>query len=510
MADAKTVVFGLDGAHFELIEPWIEAGHLPNVERVIEYGVAADLESVLPPVTSPNWKAYATGKNPGKIGIFWWENVDIDGRRVYYPSERKHGNTEFWELIADDEPVGVMGVPTTYPPKQVDEFLVAGAPDGEDDGFTYPPSLEDELEDRFDYRVLKRRRIKDDKSAAAEEILELIDTRFTAARALFEERDVSFLQATTFYINSLHHFLWDDDYTRQAWKIVDSHLGQFLNEGHNVVLMSDHGSNEVQTVFHINAWLEREGYLVLDTEIADLLYRFGMNTDRVSRIAGAVGIRQLVKRLAPQWVLNNVPDEEGELNRESKTDNVNWTETQALASGQGPIYLSADRSSSEYNHVREEIIDRLANMTSPDDKPIVDAIYRGEEVYEGPFLDEAPDIVIDQARGVHIPGGIGRESVFTTPTDDGWKAENKRHGLFAASGPAFANDGLKRLSLLDLAPTLLHLHDCPIPEDMDGQVQHEVFAPNSEPRNRDVTYDHTSEKKREIRRIVDISRRTDL
>jgi predicted AlkP superfamily phosphohydrolase/phosphomutase len=67
----KTIVFGLDGAHFELIKPLLKSGQLPNINSVISSGVTADLQSVLPPVISPNWKAYLTGKNPGKIGIYW-------------------------------------------------------------------------------------------------------------------------------------------------------------------------------------------------------------------------------------------------------------------------------------------------------------------------------------------------------------------------------------------------------------------------------------------------------
>ncbi|MFW6121196.1 MAG: alkaline phosphatase family protein, partial [Petrotogales bacterium] len=72
----RVIVIGLDGAHFELIEPWLKKGELPNIKKCIEEGVSADMEVCLPPVTSPNWKCYSTGLNPGKLGIFWWENID--------------------------------------------------------------------------------------------------------------------------------------------------------------------------------------------------------------------------------------------------------------------------------------------------------------------------------------------------------------------------------------------------------------------------------------------------
>ncbi|WP_340101749.1 alkaline phosphatase family protein [Salinibaculum salinum] len=510
MSDHPTVVFGLDGAHFELLDPWIEAGHLPNIDRALDTGVSADLKSVLPPVTSPNWKAYATGKNPGKIGIFWWENIDVENQRVHYPSDRKHANTEFWELIAEDKPVGVLGVPTTYPPKEIDEFLIAGPPDGKNAGYAHPPELESRLDEKFDYRVRKHNRLDGDREAAAEEILELIDSRFTVAETLREEYDISFLQVTTFYINSLQHYLWDDEYTLRGWQIIDEHLGRYLNAEYNVVLMSDHGSNPIRTAFHINSWLETNGYLKTNTDVADTFYRLGINKDRLIQMTNKFGLTEFAKHVTPRKVLQYLPDNSGAVNKEGKTDAVDWEETNAIASGQGPIYLTAKHGTDEYNRIRNQLQAELESVSDPDGHPVTDAVYKGEEVYSGSYVDEAPDLVIDQAKGVHIPGGIGREAVFTKPTDDGWHAENKRQGLFVASGPDFTTGTHDPMSILDLAPTLLHLHDRPVPTDMDGTVQQSVFATDSKLANRDVKRANVSERDRERARIRAIARDVDL
>jgi len=509
MSDCRTIVFGLDGAGFELIQPWIDAGELPNVKRATETGVTGDLQSVLPPVTSPNWKAYATGKNPGKIGIYWWENVDVDEERVYYPTERKHVNTEFWEIIGTSDGAGVIGVPTTYPPKSIDGFQVAGAPDGADDGYTSPPDLEKCIESELDYRVLKRNRLADDMDAAAEEIHDLIDLRFSAAERLLADHDVEFLQVTTFYLNSLHHFLWDHEHTLEGWRIVDRHLERFLDEGWNVVLMSDHGSNEIRTVFHINTFLEKQGYLETDTDIAEFLHGLGINADRLLRIVDTVGAGRLAKRLAPEWLLNYVPDESGEIDRLGKAGAVDWDETEALASGQGPIYLTVDEDSPRYERVRTELIERLTDLEDKDGNLVVEAVHRGETVYEGPYIDDAPDLVIEQAPQVHIPGSIGRDELFSDPEEDGWRGENKREGLFTATGPAFGTGEIEDISILDLAPTLLHLHDCPVPDDMDGTVQTEVFADGTDPAKRSVQ-NKTSNWSAEQQRIRKIVRHLDI
>jgi len=511
MTHSQTVVFGLDGASFELIEPWVAAGELPNVSRAIETGVTSDLSSVLPPVTSPNWKAYATGKNPGKLGIFWWENIDVDNKEVYYPTERKNAHTEFWELIGDNDGAGVVGVPTTYPPKSLDGFVVAGAPDGANEGYATPPELERRLDTAFDYRVLKRNRMADEPAATVSEIHDLIDSRFTVAEELLADYDVGFLQVTTFYLNSLHHFLWDDERTLEGWKIVDRHLGRFLDDGCDVVLMSDHGSNSITTVFHINSWLERHGYLAIDTGVADILHEAGINADRLFRLADAVGAGRAAKRLAPDWMLNYLPRESGELESRGKVGAVDWESTEVVASGQGPLYLTVDSETSRYERLRTELMEQLTDLTGPNGEPVVESVHRAEEVYEGPYLDDAPDLIIDQAAGTHIPGTVGRESVFSAPADDGWRAENKRSGLLVATGPSFGTGSVDGLSILDLAPTLLHLHDCAVPTDMDGAVRSDLFESGSEPASRAVTRRRTETGlEAERRRIRRIARQSDL
>jgi predicted AlkP superfamily phosphohydrolase/phosphomutase len=133
-----------------------------------------------------------------------------------------------------------------------------------------------------------------------------------------------------------------------------------------------------------------------------------------------------------------------------------------------------------------------------------------DEVYNGSYIDEAPDLVVDQRPGVHIQGHIGRNEVFTDPADDGWRGENKPTGLFAASGPSFRSGEVDQLSILDIAPTMLHLFGMAVPEDMDGSVRQDVFDPMSEPADSVVDYTSTDPRKTEKRRIRKVARGLDL
>jgi predicted AlkP superfamily phosphohydrolase/phosphomutase len=214
--------------------------------------------------------------------------------------------------------------------------------------------------------------------------------------------------------------------------------------------------------------------------------------------------------VAPDRLLRLIPDEHGELQREAKMDNIDWRRSEALASGQGPVYLAIDTDNPGYEQIRSEIISKIKQVSDPSGNPVADRVLPGEEVYSGRYLDQAPDIVIDQNNGIHIAGSIGRDNVFSTPSDDGWRAENKRQGMFVASGPDFSSTVPEQLSILDIAPMMLHLHGCTVPRGMDGCVPKPVFADGTPPAERDVEFRSRSKEGRERQRIRTIARRSSL
>ena len=473
----KTVVIGLDGAGFELIDPWIENGDLPNIARIKQEGVWGDMKSVLPPVTSPNWKCFSTGKNPGKIGIFWWENIDWRNRKVYYPAVRKLENREIWDYIGDaGMKVGVLGMPTTYPPKSVNGFFVSGHPDAQKTGFTYPVELEKELK-RNGWKNHPASIIDIDRAKACRELYEMIDTHFHTAKRLAAKYNVDFLMTAVFFSNVFQHFLWNSSETKEAWTIIDRHIGKFMKLGCNVLIMSDHGSNKIETVFNINTWLEQEGYLRLNPYLADNLYKMGINQHSLAKFASRLGLLGLLRKIVPRRLVKNIPSESGEIQKEAKTNKIDWKKSKAFASGQGPIYLNPGNADNEV--LKQEIKRKLEGLINPSTgEKVIENVYSKEEIYNGKYLHEAPDLIVDQAKGVHIPGGIGQRDVFDSPRR--WQAENKKFGIFMAYGSDIKQVGeVENVSILDLAPTILHLMGIAIPADMDGRVLEQIFAIDS-------------------------------
>jgi predicted AlkP superfamily phosphohydrolase/phosphomutase len=463
----ETIVLGLDGANWPLLQPWLEAGELPNIASLREDGVWTDMESCLPPVTCPNWRCYSTGKNPGKLGVFWWENIDTDARTLSTPTARSFRSANYWDYLNDEGlSAGVLNLPMTYPPFEIDAFMVAGGPDSEQDDYAHPAALGDHL-DEEGYRLHPDPPVTaNDDTGAAAGVVDLIDGRLATFRRLVDERDPTVAHCTVFYVNVLQHFFWRGEPTRDAWQVIDDHVAR-LREEHpdaTLMLMSDHGCTAVDTVFYANSWLEKEGYLTTTGGSAGTLASLGLNKEQLSRVAHRLGVHDLVRRLTPATVKDRLPDSEEGFRRERKLELVDWEQTEAIASGQGLTTVVDDDP-----NVIDRLVADLRTLEDDEGRPIASEVMRREEAYEGPYTGDAPAVIFDQREGVHTSGAIGDNPVFTGTGQ--WEAENVRTGLFLADGPTVAATGLPdTISITDIAPTVLHSVGCAVPEDVDGEV----------------------------------------
>ncbi len=135
----------------------------------------------------------------------------------------------------------------------------------------------------------------------------------------------------------------------------------------------------------------------------------------------------------------------------------------------------------EYERLRSEIIGELEALRDPaNGEPVCQAVWRREELYEGPHAEDAPDIVFlleQDYKATYDLGGpiidnVDETAVFAR------SGEHTRWGMCIARGDRFPLQGERRTDarLIDVAPTSLALMDVPIPEDMDGRVMRPWLA----------------------------------
>lgn len=471
-----TLVFGLDGGNWNLVDPWIESGALPTLERLKAEGIWGVSESVLPPVTCPNWKCYASSRSPGHHDVYWWEKIDKETLDLSVPDSRSFTAPELWDYCNDEGlSAGVMNLPMSYPPRKIDDFMVAGGPRSRETEFTEPPELEGELTSEG-YTVHPRQVVtSNDDPESVEATLELIQKRFDAAARLLEEREPDFLHLTIFHLNVLQHYYWNDEPVKRAWQCIDENLARFLDEGHTIFLMSDHGCDGIETVFHVNEWLQEQGYLSMETSFADYLLRVGITQERLASIVRAFNLESTLRKHLPRRLIERFPDSEG-IKRDNKFDKLDEHNSDAIASGQGLIYVLHDPGTPAYEETIDSIMDELAALRSPAGTPVASTVYRGDELYPDGDPTFRPDVVFDQGPGLHTSGAVGTNAVFDTPNR--WAAENVRGGLFLAHGETVAETGnFGQMSILDIAPTVLYAMGLDVPTDFEGEP---IEAANTE------------------------------
>ncbi len=490
-ARTRILILGIDGASFNLISGWLENGSLPNFQRLIAEGVSGELESCIPPVTMPAWRVFSTGKLPGKLGIFWHQQLDPDTREVLTPNATFVHSADYWDYLNQaGYRTGVVGMPDTYPPRPLDGFLVSAGPSAGATDYAYPPGVVEEIESQVGFQL----NIKGDfyhadegserSAGVVQEAIDVVDRTFAAAAYLAQKYPVDVLQITSFDINRLQHFFFDGAPTLKAWQIVDGWLGKLRPQFDYVVVLSDHGTEELKRTFFLNAWLRQNGYLKTHSHPLDILPRLGLNRTTIGGIMQRLG---LIKFFSFETILkyaSMLPSNTGvfgEFGNQEVVKRVDWAQTKAFALAQGPLYINREAlgSNGDYEQLRNELVERLEALTDPDTgEPVIKKVYKREELYHGPYADRGPDLLVLNHDAYHNRAGLTQDNVFAPSWK--WKGNNRHFGLFMLAGPGIKhNETLGGVRIIDLAPTILHLAGVAAPDDLDGQLIADALVPDS-------------------------------
>jgi len=517
----KILIIGLDGASPDLIEKWMD--DLPNFKKIKENGVFGSLNSTIPPFSCPAWNCFMTGKNPGKIGIFDFQvglgQFDVSS----YPAIVNltyQDSLSFWDIISDvGLKVGIINVPLTYPPTELNGFMVSGfltPPDATD--YTYPEKLRDEI-----YRFIPNYEPTEFVEMTAPELMRRREEGFLDANSLCIENTSRIsdyllrnkrwdIFVTVFTpLDRLQHYFWhhmDENHPKydegQAQKYrnvikdfyqkLDGIIGELegkLDEETNIIIMSDHGFGPAYGYFHINNFLRENGFLrvekpgrikVLSNYIlkgSKHLLRFiaKLGILELPFIKGAIlGEKSWIRKLTPK----NIKLEHPYMRSRSFLD-IDWKNTKAYAFGNNKIFINLKGRESkgiieegdEYEKIVRELKDALYGVRSPlTGKPLFTKIYEKKEIYKGKHTKEAPDLVV-MGKEISFKMGTGKGEVFEIPGLQ--SGDHRQEGLIMMRGPDIK--GGKRISadILDIAPTVLYMEGIAIPSDIDGRVLKEVL-----------------------------------
>jgi predicted AlkP superfamily phosphohydrolase/phosphomutase len=507
----RAILLGIDGATFDLLGPWMEAGHLPHLERLSREGVCGDLESTRPPTTAPAWVACVTGVNPGKHAVFDFRESPLKDPRRPLISSRSVRAPALWHILSHHgQQVGLLNVPVSYPPDPVDSFVVAGMMSpGPASDYAYPSGLRGELNARgyvIDVEIQKYDvQAEADANRFLDDVLAAMQKRAEVLFHLMDNRPWQFLMAVFVAADRIQHLFWktladpESEFYHgpgaerlrsrilAVYQSVDAVVGELLARVDasgqiGLFVVSDHGFGSTKAWFNANRWLQDQGWLHLKPRSA-LRKRFFYELMRAND-------SRMAKTLLPESLGRSIRRRVRSGRSLFKTDLdrcIDWSRTRAFFASipsQG-FYINVRRNGTgtvdpgaEYQDLRQQLHDRLLTVTDPrSGERIVDQVWFREEVYDGPYTHLAPDILFVARDYAYL----GRELLGTrgvVETSMNWaNGFHRMNGIFLAYGP-YLGRGVRAqgATMVDVAPTLLHSLGLPVPGNMDGRVLAEAFA----------------------------------
>jgi len=506
MGRPQLTVIGLDAATFDVIDPMIEAGELPNLKRIFDEGSRGVLHSTIHPLTTQAWTTMVTGVNAGRHGMWDFSDRDESGYRLKLVNGSYRRAPAIWELLTHaNRRVGIVNVPFTWPAQPVNGFLLAGIDAASREaGMTYPTDLLRELRERFDLERLEFDHafpLNEQGRCDVELVRKACDQRVEAVRWLTERFEPELLFVVFMSADHIHHLCWPEwenegleSRVADVYRILDEATGairELAGDG-DVMVVSDHGGGRLNGIVNLNAWLAEEGFLEYATGQRKVrpgeVGRRALYWVLEQRRRLPAGFRYRLKQRFPR-----LRERAHELKEYTVID---WPRTKAFAYGifgnvvinvRGREAHGSVDPGDEYERVRDEIATRALELRDPHTgEQVIKAAHRREDLFDGPHIGKVPDLLLEFRDYAWLGKG---NLVAQTPTiwdkiaaapdsEEEYRGSHRPEGIVALAGPSAANGVTLDAGIEDVAPTVMYLMNEPIPEEFEGRVLVEAIDPD--------------------------------
>lgn len=448
MTEGRVFVLGMDGLDPEIVKE-------TRISEVLESkGLDQDyLESVVPPITVPAWACSFTGLEPDEVECFDFQELDTE-KKEFVPVNRRIFNSRGYWNYSQSSSV-LFDVPGVDKP-EMDGVFVGGIFDfGE--VRARPERLADQLEEELGSPDIERMEELGSESERLEEARRIFSFRGKVLDWLVKntEEDIYFnvfrLPDTT-----MHHTSSMEE-MKESYEAVAEYLENFLEdkvaEEDEVLVVSDHGAAKYEKEFHINSWLENEGFL-RRKEQASLLETL---VYRVADMGRRLGLRDLLIRL------NDTSKEKAGLDlapdKSEVMDKVDFESSKAFGfvtgvCAFGGVWINDDRVGGvvgDVESVKSELISALGEV-----EEIVEA--HDAERFYGNRPESFPDIVVELTEDTKFTS-----SFHPDPISNVSGFMHRKNGFLGSSKEIRSEP-----RLVDVAPAILQLRGETIPNHMSG------------------------------------------
>jgi predicted AlkP superfamily phosphohydrolase/phosphomutase len=452
----RVLVIGWDGADWDVLDPLLAGGELPALRALVERGRRGVSRSSLPSHSWAAWPTFLTGRDPAGHGVFdVLEYRPGATRRLPVSSRSILAPTWPERLTEAGKTTLLVNVPLTYPPPSIRGVAIAGGVVPPGSVYSQPADVGPRLDwpiNGGSWTTFRHRPLE-----LVADLEALTRKRATGMRSLLEEEpwDVACIvfvspdrvqHCLLEYVHPRHPGYAEAsaspvaERVRDVYRLLDRELASLVERTDDddlVLLMSDHGHQPCTRALSMNKVLERVGFL-----------RFGRGSKLVNLLAWG-RVRSVARVAYDRFGLHGrvaVP-----------TAPIDWAETAAYTSvvstGEGVSLNLAGREPhgtvrrGDYERVRDELAKVLLEFTDPEtgDRP-VGRVLRKEDVLSGPYLDRAPDLLLEPAPLYSLTHA--RRLVEEA---DWLSGDHRPEGVYAMTGPGIAPEAGAEISLADFA-----------------------------------------------------------
>jgi len=373
MTRHRLIIIGLDGVPFGLLKGFAETGVMPNIRQIIQSGTIRQMRSAIPEISSVAWSSIITGQNPAEHGIFGFTDLQPGTYTIRFPNFNDLKAPPFWNL-AEGKSI-IINVPATYPVKEMNGVHISGFVSIDINKSVHPAWLVPELK-KLDYRLdVDAQKAHEDMGLFLKDLDETLTGRIKAYEYLWDYIDWQTFMLTFTGTDRLMHFLWEacedknhkyhSDFLNH-FRRIDETIGNITaktTENDILILLSDHGFERLDKEVYINYLLAEEGLLAFRRNTEPNLADIDYSTKAFALDPGRIYINQKGKYPA------------GSVSPDDKAGCLNELEN-------------------------------LFSSFEIDGRKVIKHIHRAEDIYHGPYIEGAPDLVLIAEKGFNLKGSM--------------------------------------------------------------------------------------------------------
>ena len=412
----KTLVVGLDGVPYPLLQDLAANGTMPNVANLIELGHLAKMKVTLPEISAVSWPSFMTGTNPGTHGIFGFLDPKPGSYDVRFPNFRDVKVPTFWEKMGEKKKTSVViNQPSTYPAHEIPGILVSGFVALSLKKSVYPARILDDLTS-IDYAIdIDTRQAREDHDYLIEDLGKTLEGRLKAVDLFWTKENWDYFQVVVTGTDRLQHYIWSAyedpshqyhdaflDYYRKVDAFIGEMYGRFseisgrTHEGEGFFMLSDHGFCGIEQEVRVSNWLRENGFLSFESDAPGSLEDI------------AEGSKAFV--IDPGRIY---------LNKKGRFPKGSVDDASARA-------------------IMDEIKAGLAELQY-DGKPVIERVFERDEVYSGPQSARGPDLIPVGNHGFDLKGTIKEAELFGRTNLTGMHTWDEAFFWSAKEAPADLN-----------------------------------------------------------------------